>query len=229
MIKGIGIIKKKADISSADFHNHWRDVHAPLGLQIKGLRRYVQSHRGDGVVPGFENCTIDGAAEIWFDDLATMANLANEPTYINGAKVDEQNFINLDEIIFLATREHVIIPGPKIERDTPLVKAIFLLRRRPDMSVAEFQDYWIKAHAPQIPTDAGIVRYVQCHQAPETYAEGTPAYDGVAELSFADFAAFEAYWTSDRVQAIFSADAPKFLDAANCTAFLAHENRVLWP
>jgi hypothetical protein len=64
---------------------------------------------------------------------------------------------------------------------------------------------------------------------PETYAQSTPAYDGAAELSFADFAAFEAYWLSERIQKIFAADAPMFLDVANCTAFLAEENRVLWP
>ena len=72
------------------------------------------------------------------------------------------------------------------------------------------------------------MRYVQCHQAPETYGENAPVYDGVAELSFADFAAFESYWSSERVQAIFAADAPKFLDIENCTGFLAEETRVLW-
>jgi len=50
----------------------------------------------------------------------------------------------------------------------------------------------------------------------------------VAELSFADFAVFEAYWSSERIQSIFAADAPKFLDLENCTAFLAEETRVLW-
>ena len=84
-------------------------------------------------------------------------------------------------------------------------------------------------HAPQIPRDAGVLRYVQCHQIPETYAESTPAYDGVAELWFADHASFLNYWTSPRIQKIFGDDAPRFLDGATCTAFLAQEYRVRWP
>jgi uncharacterized protein (TIGR02118 family) len=229
MIKGIAVITKKQGLSDKDFHAHWRDVHGPLGLQIKAFRRYVQSHRITQPVPGFENCPYDGAAEFWFDDLATMLDMPNNPDYINGALADEPNLVDPAALRFLTTTEHVFIEGPKIEKNTPLVKAIFLLHRLPGMSVAEFQDYWINGHAPQIPRDAGIMRYVQCHQVPETYAGTTPAYDGVAELSFADYDAFEAYWTSERTQAIFAADAPKFLDTPNCTAFLAEETRMLWP
>lgn len=229
MIKGFAALTKKTGLSKADFHTHWRDIHGPLGLRIKTLRAYVQSHRTDDVVPGFDQCPYDGVAEIWYDDLETMLGMAEDPDYINGAKADEPNFIDTDALLFLATKEHVFIEGPRIDKETPLIKALFLLKRLPGMSVAEFQDYWINGHAPQIPTDAGIMRYVQCHQIPETYELLAPAYDGVAELSFADFAAFDAYWNSERIQTIFAADAPKFLDTANCTALLVEETRKRWP
>ncbi len=178
---------------------------------------------------GFEACPWDGVAEIWFDDYATLAALPQNPEYIGGAQADEPNFIDTAALAFLATREEVIIGGPPVERDSRLIKAVFLLRRRADLSVAEFQSYWLNEHAPQIPRDAGVLRYVQCHQLPEVYAAGEPAYDGVAELTFADAAAFAAYWSSPRIQAIFAADAPRFLDAAGTTAFLAEETRVRWP
>ena len=45
MIKGIALVVQKAGISTAAFHRHWRDTHAPLALRITQLRRYVQSHR----------------------------------------------------------------------------------------------------------------------------------------------------------------------------------------
>lgn len=228
MIKGIALIGKKAGMSSEEFHRYWRDDHAPLALKMKTLRRYVQSHRSTHQFPGFESCRYDGAAEIWYDDLETLFSLSSDPDYVNNAQADEPNFIDPDSVSFLATNEKVLIEGSASENNGPLIKAIFLLNRRPDMSVAEFQAYWIDEHAPQIPLDAGIIRYVQCHQAPETYADQPPAYDGVAELSFADFNAFETYWSSDRIQSIFAADAPKFLDVNNCTAFLAEETRVLW-
>ena len=229
MIKGIATVSKKAGMSDDDFHRYWRKTHGPLALKISKMRRNVQSHRTTDVIPGFESCPYDGVAEIWFDNVEALAGLATDPEYVNNAQPDEANFIDMDSVNFLTTREHVFIEGPKIEQDTPLLKAIFLLNRRPDMTVAEFQDYWINQHAPQIPRDAGIMRYVQCHQIAETYAASTPAYDGVAELSFADYAAFDAYWNSERIQAIFAADAPMFLDANNCTAFLAEETRLRWP
>lgn len=229
MIKGIATACKRADFDDAEFHRYWREVHAPLALRMRSLRRYVQSHRTGDPLPGFEACPYDGVAEIWFDDLDTLLNLGTDPDYVNGAQADEPNFVDMDALEFLATREHVFIEGPPIDRETPLVKAVFLLNRKPGMSVADFQTYWTDVHAPQIPRDMGVMRYVQCHQLPETYGDTSPAYDGVAELSFADTAAFEAYWTNERVQAIFAADAPQFLDPANCTAFLAEETRVLWP
>jgi uncharacterized protein (TIGR02118 family) len=228
MIKGIAIVTKKAGLDDEYFHRYWRKRHGPLALQMKSLRRYVQSHRTKDSVPGFESCPYDGVAEVWFDDLATMLDLPNNPDYISGAKADEPNFIDMAALKFLATREHVFIEGPPIAEDTPLVKATFLLTRRAGMSVLEFQDYWINGHAPQIPNDAGIMRYVQCHQAAETYANSSPAYDGVAELSFPDYATFASYWNSPRIQGIFAADAPVFLDVEKCTAFLAEETRVLW-
>lgn len=229
MIKGIALVVPKADLSTAAFHRHWREVHAPLALRITQLHRYVQSHRKLLAVPGFDDVPYGGVAEVWFDDLASLDNLKNNPAYIDGAQADEPNFIDTAQLKFLATREHVFIDDIDIKQDTVVTKAIFLLRRRPDLSVAAFQDYWINGHAPQIPRDAGVLRYVQCHQLPETYSAGAPAYDGVAELTFADDAAFLAYWTSPRIQTIFGADAPRFLDGAQCTAFLADENRVRWP
>lgn len=229
MIKGIALAVPKPGLSAEAFHRHWREVHAPLALRIHALRRYVQSHRKALAVPGFEQVPYGGVAEIWFDTLDDLYALPNMPEYVAGAHADEPNFLDMSALKFLATREHVFIDEVDIKQDTPLTKAIFLLRRRPDMSVAQFQDYWINGHAPQIPRDAGVLRYVQCHQVPESYAAGEPPYDGVAELSFADDEAFLAYWTSPRIQAIFGADAPRFLDGANCTAFLAAENRVRWP
>lgn len=228
MIKAIALPLKKAGLSDAQFCQHWREVHAPLVKHIKTARRYVQSHRKALAVPGFDNCVYPGVAEIWFDDLISFGAMADNPDYINFARADEPNFVDVPRLEFLTTREHVFIDEVEVKQDSQLTKAIFLLRRRPDLSVTAFQDYWINGHAPQIPRDAGILRYVQCHQVPETYTASTPTYDGVAELSFADDAAFLSYWNSPRIQAIFGADAPRFLDGANCTAFLAAENRVIW-
>lgn len=228
MIKGIALIARKPGMAEAEFHRYWREVHGPIALRISNLRRYVQSHRLPAPVPGFDQVPWDGVAEVWFDSLADLERMPQNPEYVEGARADEPNFIDTTKLAFLATREHVLIEEQPVTRDTRWVKAIFLLKRRPDLSVAQFQEYWLNGHAPQIPRDMGVLRYVQCHQLPETYPQGTPTYDGMAELSFADHAAFMAYWTSPRIQQIFGDDAPRFL-GEGCTAFLADEHRVRWP
>ncbi|MBM4226603.1 MAG: EthD family reductase [Gammaproteobacteria bacterium] len=228
MIKGVALVAKKAGMDDAAFHRYWKEVHGPIALRISALRKYVQSHRLGTPLPGFENVPYDGVAEVWFDSLADLTGMAQNPEYVTGAQADEPNFIDTSKLQFLATHEHLMFEEEPLKADTRWIKAVFLLKRRPDLTVAQFQDYWKNGHAPQIPRDMGVLRYVQCHQVPETYASGTPAYDGMAELWFADMDAFMRYWTSPRIQQIFGDDAPRFL-GEGCTAFLAEEHRVRWP
>ena len=70
-------------------------------------------------------------------------------------------------------------------------------------------------HAPIVPKTPGLRRYVQCHVAPETYGAGTPKYDGVAELCWADMASFEKGWQSDEMQVEQFNDVPNFVDIQN--------------
>ena len=229
MIKGIAVVKQKAGMDNTEFHRYWRQTHGPLALQISKLRRYVQSHRTSDTMPGFEQCPYDGLAQIWFDDLQTLQSLPDDPEYISGAKADEPKFVDMDALKFIATDEKLLIDEIELQKDTQCIKAIFLLTRKPGMSVVDFQDYWLNSHAPQIPRDAAVLRYTQSHTLPETYEYDSPVYDGVAELTFKDYQAFLDYWTSERIQNIFAEDAPRFLDADHCTAFLAEDYRVRWP
>jgi len=48
-----------------------------------------------------------------------------------------------------------------------MVKLTFCLRRLPDMSLADFQRYWLENHSPLVRERApvlGIKRYVQVHR-----------------------------------------------------------------
>lgn len=227
MIKGIATAARRADFEEAAFHQYWKTVHGPLALQMSNLRRYVQSHRLSQPLPGFEQVPYDGVAEVWFDTLDELVNLPQNPQYQAGAQADEPKFLDMSKLAFMATREHVVIEGPPMSRDTNWIKAVFLLKRRPDLSVGQFQDYWLNGHAPQIPLDMGVLRYVQCHVLPETYAHGAPVFDGMAELWFENMDTFMAYWLSPRIQQIFGDDAPRFL-GEGCTGFLAEEYRVRW-
>ena len=50
-----------------------------------------------------------------------------------------------------------------------MVKLIYCITRKPELSVEEFQRYWRETHAPIAARIPGVRRYVQCHTLPELY------------------------------------------------------------
>ena len=82
MIKTIGLLTRKDGWTREQFMKHWVEIHAPLALAVPGLRRYVQNHitgertRADIPPTAVE---IDGIAELWFDDQATLDTAARSP------------------------------------------------------------------------------------------------------------------------------------------------------
>jgi uncharacterized protein (TIGR02118 family) len=230
MVKGFALLPKKSGISDEQFHRHWKEVHAPLALRIPSLRRYVQSHRFPESVPGFAASPYEGAAEVWYDDLQAALQMREMPEYLEGAYKDEPNFIDVPALQWLATTENVVVAGPPMTKATRYVKGLFFVKRKPGLSVAEFQAHWKNQHAPLVPRTPHLLRYVQCHALPETYDSATPpAYDGVAELWWPDIEKFRASWASPEMQVEQFTDVKNFVDGKNSVSFLAEEHRVIWP
>ncbi|MEQ8230679.1 MAG: EthD domain-containing protein [Gammaproteobacteria bacterium] len=87
-----------------------------------------------------------------------------------------------------------------------MIRLEFVLRRKPGMSRAEFQQYWRDVHGPLVArhsTTLAIHRYIQLHTLDDPINDALsaarggmePPYDGVAELwwqSPDDFAAFSS-------------------------------------
>ena len=97
------------------------------------------------------------------------------------------------------------------------------------MNVEDFQHYWRTQHGPIVPKTPGLRRYVQCHVLPETYQEGPPVYDGVAELWWPDLTSLEKAAESPEFQVEQLNDARKFVNVEQMEGFIADEVRVLWP
>ena len=68
----------------------------------------------------------------------------------------------------------------------PGIKVCELVRRRPGMSVEEFQAYWCEVHGPIVSELPGLRRYAQSHPLVGGYHKGPLPYDGLAELWFDD-------------------------------------------
>ncbi len=107
MIKTVTLLTRRSDLTSEQFHLHWRNVHAPLVLAMPRVRRYVQCRPLD--VPGRE-APCDGVAEVWYDSvedfLATADSdeyaklLADEKNFM-GAKTQDSVFVIVEEDEFL--------------------------------------------------------------------------------------------------------------------------------
>jgi uncharacterized protein (TIGR02118 family) len=118
-----------------------------------------------------------------------------------------------------------------------MIRLVFLLRRKADLSLVEFQDYWRNQHGPLVAgfaTDLNILRYVQTHTledpanlaAQQARGEMEPHYDGVAELWWSTEAELEEATRSDAGRAASAAlleDEAKFIDLPESPLWFAYE------
>ena len=79
-----------------------------------------------------------------------------------------------------------------------MFKAIILLKRREDMSLQEFSDWWLGVHAQAARALEGV-----CGATFNLVAgDGNGPYDGVSELWFESQAAFESAYASGHGRAV---------------------------
>lgn len=96
MMKLISLLDRRPDIDLAAFSHHWRTIHRELALRLVApgiMRAYVQNHRAGLDLPGLMRAG-DGCPEVWVDDAAAVERLRDCPEYLNGAALDEPNFMS---------------------------------------------------------------------------------------------------------------------------------------
>jgi len=118
-----------------------------------------------------------------------------------------------------------------------MIRITYLLRRKSDLSLEEFQDYWLNEHGPLVASVAGRInalRYVQVHAlehpANDAMAKargGMEApYDGVAEVYFENRASMVEALGSESGQAAAAAlleDEARFIDLPNSPLWVGYE------
>ena len=101
-----------------------------------------------------------------------------------------------------------------------MFKAIILLKRRDDMTSAEFENWWFSEHAPLAAGLAGVRKIVF------NKAEDGGAFDGVSELWFDSEDALTSALSSPEGKVLL-ADLPNF--AKDVSPIVAVEHPMLWP
>ena len=106
MVKTVALLQKRCDLSSQEFHHHWREVHGPLVLKLPGICQYVQNRTVelDERQPSF-----DGVAEVWYEDLNALHTAFASPAHA-AVRADERNFMRspTPDSIFLVVAEDVL-------------------------------------------------------------------------------------------------------------------------
>jgi len=118
-----------------------------------------------------------------------------------------------------------------------MIRLVFALRRKQDLSRTEFQQYWREQHAPLVAsfaTDLNILRYVQTHTlddpmnhaAQQARGNMEPEYDGVAELWWSTEDELKTAIATQAGQAAGAAlleDEAKFIDLSQSPLWFAYE------
>lgn len=117
-----------------------------------------------------------------------------------------------------------------------MIKLVMCLRRRADLSRAEFQDYWQNQHGPFFQKNAATMRsrrYVQSHTIDSPLNDGMREsrgmlgeFDGVAEVWFDSEEDLMEAMGSEEMQQLSVAlleDEGKFVDHSKSCAFIVRE------
>ena len=120
-----------------------------------------------------------------------------------------------------------------------MIKFVMCLRRHPDMTREQFQDYWSNKHGPFFMKNADTMRakkYVQSLTVDTPLNEGLknsrgmlPAYDGVAEVWFESEEDLMEAMSSPEGQKLSAAlleDEGNFIDHAQSSAFIVKEHEL---
>ncbi len=120
MVKLVYCIRRREDISAAEFSRYWLEEHGPLVKSLArtlGAERYVQSHtletdlnanfrEGRGLAEPY-----DGITEVWWPDIEALETTMETPEGKQGAQrlwEDESRFIDFSHSRLFLTREKEI-------------------------------------------------------------------------------------------------------------------------
>jgi uncharacterized protein (TIGR02118 family) len=222
MFKVVFLVKRRPDLSVADFQEHWRTRYAPLMAKTPGLRRYVQSH---ALPQGYSKGELlfDGIQELWFDTEEAFEGAEGSEEFA-AALQSEGEFLDTSRTVAMPVDVHVIKDGAIPPN---AVKNIEFVNRRPGMELEAFRSYWLNVHGPIASRIPVLHRYEQNHLKLSAYRSGSPPpYDGLAITWFASTADMKRGTTTPEY-AITRADEPNFLPTGHLPIIITREHTIV--
>ena len=132
MINAITIIKKKQNLTYEKFQNYWKNEHAEIVTRSPLVGTYVQSHPIYNDKLTFED-TVDGIAEIWFEDTNAMRTLAATKEY-KDIQDDEKVFIDGSAVRLIIAEDIITVEG-----DVSDYKLIIFMNKSSNFELTDFR------------------------------------------------------------------------------------------
>lgn len=108
MVKLVGLVRKRADLTTEAFFAHWLDTHTKLASRLPGLRRYTVNLIDREQFP---NAAYDGFSELWFDSREALDDAFSGPAGVA---------IVADIPLFIGELVRVVVDEREIVRSDPL-------------------------------------------------------------------------------------------------------------
>jgi uncharacterized protein (TIGR02118 family) len=113
MVRLTCLLRRKAGLTPAEFHTHWRAVHGPLiaaSLSGRHVVRYEQHPRplsdyGSDEDPGFDGVTVQ-----WFESMSAYQAHMAEPDF-PAIWQDIESFLDTDRLHFIVTEDPHLVMG----------------------------------------------------------------------------------------------------------------------
>lgn len=224
-IKLFSFIRRRADLSPAEFHAYWRDEHAPWIATNPDLRRHLgryelhhrdaEDYARDQFAPDGGTPPHDGVAVMWFDSLDALAEFAAVPGFAGWRAVDAPRFREPDVATVTTDDPTVIVDDPR--RPDAGLKLTCILRRHPDYDdrLGAFHEHWREYHGGLYRTVPELRDPLFGYDQNHTLVSSGPddGYDGVTEQWFADLPEWYASLGVPANRELVEPDVASFLDA----------------
>ncbi|KAG7100203.1 hypothetical protein E1B28_001978 [Marasmius oreades] len=242
-IRALLFLQKKKDMPYEEWRHYWMGEHAQIVLGVPIVRRnflkYEQLHVNREwkerlrQSPGMRVPDFDGVVVLEGESLEKLAEVTQDPEYIEKVVADAVNIFQLENTIQGAFNIAVI--ADKSAKDAKPVVGCFIredvgrvllpLHRKDGSSHAEFSQHWLNVHAPLfkhlLATSASISKYEQLHvQQGSGVSPGSPLdWDGVGVFEAKSLANAMEVFADERFVKIATEDGAKFVSDGQSDIF----------
>lgn len=176
--------RRRSDITHAQYAERVLEGHVPLALEHHTtMREYVVNIVDSALTPDAPE--IDSVAQLSFDTMEDFRErLYDSPEGEKIIHADVIGFMGGADSYETTAHVHLAPSGREMGHPTPGPKLVMAIRRKSDLTHAQFVDHWLHHHAPLIlERNPSASQYVTNVVDARISDEG-PELDGIAELAF---------------------------------------------